>query len=163
MLPSEILDCLNDFIKTHAVKIISLGKVNSFKISPFEVQEISALSETGTVFLAIGDGVIDETCTTFREFQQKNTRLLYITIGCKKNDSLKESVVSGFLSEDDIVLKKINYLFKKRLHKGGIARNPETGTSVEVPSHYYSDGAQHFEKNGGRLVAFAGNTIYSVI
>jgi hypothetical protein len=163
MLPLEILRCIEEFPLRNIIRITTLGDIGQFKVSHYVAEDILARSKDETVFLAIGITDIVNQFSNQSDFMRNNPGLLYVDIGFFKKDSLKESGISGYISEESKELMGLIKFFKRRLKKGGRAINPETGSSVSVPSHYYSEGAYAFEKNGGKLLALAGTSLYSVI
>lgn len=162
MLPYEILRCLDEYPFRNKLEIKALGSVGRFEVIEFNKEKVLEKTKYETFFLAVGSSKINSGYKSQSDFMKNNPGLLYIDIGYIKNDSLKESGITGFIFEEEKELSGLVSFFKKRLKKGCYAVNPETGESVKIASHYYSDDALLFEENGGKLLALAGSNIYSV-
>jgi hypothetical protein len=161
-LPEEITLILNEIVNKKELYISCLGTVNNFSVSNYLDSIALELVKKETVFIALQLRNPDFACNNRKDFDIKNKGALYITLGFKKENELRESIISGYLCEDSKKLESVLAYFKKKLHKGCIVINPETNASAKVSNHYYSDGAVAFEKTHGTLLAFAGGNIYSV-
>lgn len=92
------------------------------------------------------------------EFTQLNNDCLYVSIGQRVDDGLRESAVGGDTNDAETLRAWRSVLRDARsiMHAGAIARNPGTDATQEMPRHLYTDGAHKLAESGVKMLAAAG-------
>jgi len=108
--------------------------------------------------LALTDVPPDLSATSAHDFAVKNPRALFLLVGLRSDEGLRESALGGMT--EDIALAKIwrrvVRAAKTHMHRGATVSNPQTGAAARAPDHLHTPGAHTLAADGVRMLAIAG-------
>jgi hypothetical protein len=112
--------------------------------------------------IAISINKTDLVFNSYNDFLKKNENLIIFWLGKKSNLFLKESIINGLFSDEEIL--KIWSLFikklKKQLRKGCWIKNTMNGEKSYYKNQMYSTGAYNLFKDNIKMLPIAGWTEY---
>ena len=161
IIPEETIELLSSWISSTLCKVaaITFPPYVVREIQGQEVQDYVLQEDCCTIALALGD-----LWTGFKsivEFIQRHSNLIAYELGKVKGNVLEESSVTAITRDDDRDIESFMKRVKKMTFAGALAINENSGNSVFVRSHRFSEGAMRFEERGGKLLALGGGTIFS--
>jgi hypothetical protein len=102
----------------------------------------------------------DPAATSAQDFVARNTGCMYLSIGRRLEDAMRESALDGVTDDHDTLRlwRRVVRQAKSEMHKGATIRNPFTGDEARSASHLHTPGAHALAANGVRMLAAAGAT-----
>ena len=105
----------------------------------------------------------DVTATSAHEFAARNADCLFLMIGGRSEEGVRESALGG-VSEDPELLRTWRSLVRRAgaaMHSGATVRNPMSDRETRKPAHLHSPGAHELARNGVPMLASAGWNEYT--
>jgi hypothetical protein len=104
----------------------------------------------------------DVTARSAHEFVTRNSECMYLSIGGRSDDGVRESALSGVTEHQETLRlwRRMAREAKSGMHKGATIRNPFTGDTVRAASHLHTPGAHELAAGGVRMLAAAGAAEY---
>jgi hypothetical protein len=104
----------------------------------------------------------DPGATSAQDFLARNTGCMYLSVGPRQGDAVRESALGGVTDDQDTLRlwRRVVRQAKSEMHKGATIRNPFTGDEERSASHLYTQGAHALAANGVRMLAAAGAIEY---
>lgn len=158
--PKEILSFTYKMIEEYSLKVVASTISPTFE---FKIIEQSNFWEneaylSSSRFVILSNQFTDELSNNYDIFLSQNTDNLIIQLGECTGEYFKESTI-GTRSQDAEKLKiwkSIIKQFKKEMHTGVWAVNPNTKAKSQCKNNYFSEGALTAFKSGIVMKAFAG-------
>jgi hypothetical protein len=104
----------------------------------------------------------DPAATSAQDFLARNTGCMYLSIGPREDDTVRESALGGVTDDQDTLRlwRRVVRQAKAEMHKGATIRNPFTGDEERSASHLHTQGAHALAAHGIRMLAAAGSIEY---
>lgn len=117
------------------------------------VEELSRIDR-----LALCRGTPGLTAATAHEFVSRNPSCLFLSIGPRDEDGLRESALGGVTEEKETlrIWRELIRNAESSMHTGATVRNPALNGAERVPKHLHTPGAHELAANGVPMLAAAG-------
>lgn len=108
--------------------------------------------------VALCRGTPDLTATTAHEFAGRNTGSLFLSLEKALEGGLRESAVAGSSDDPETlrIWRAVVRQVKSGMHKGAVARNPQSGAEIRLPNHLHTSGAHALALQGLPMLAGGG-------
>lgn len=100
----------------------------------------------------------DLTAVAAHEFVTRNPNCLFVSIGSRDADGLRESALGGDCDDPETLRRwrdLIRYA-KSAMHQGATISNPVSGVREPRPGHLHTAGAHQLAASGVKMLAAAG-------
>lgn len=100
----------------------------------------------------------DLTATTAHEFVSRNAGSLFLSIGPRDQEGLRESALGGVTEEQETlrIWRELIRNAKSAMHTGATVWNPESNDEARLPKHLHTPGAHELAASGVRILPAAG-------
>lgn len=114
------------------------------------------LDRADRVSLCRGDP--DLGVATAHEFVSQNPGCLFLSVGPRDDEGLRESALGGATDNPETLLtwRSVIRQAKSEMHKGAVVRSPNSASAEPVPSHLHTPGAHSLAEQGIKMLAAAG-------
>lgn len=120
---------------------------------------VSRVDDIGSIDrIALVNGPVDTTATSAHEFASRNADCLFVSIGKRTDERLRESAVAGVTDEKEL-LRAWRALFRQArssMHAGATARDPWSHRVSRWPRHLHTPGAHNLAAQGLPMLPAAG-------
>jgi hypothetical protein len=137
---------LEHFFPTYRVTSVDTNQITD--VSPFGETNRVALCQTRP----------DVTVRSAHEFVTRNPSCLFVSIGTRSKDGLRESALAGATQDPETsrLWQAIFRAAESSMHIGATVRNPLSGATERLPLHRHTTGAHQLAEQGTRMLAAAG-------
>lgn len=92
------------------------------------------------------------------QFASLNAGCLFVSVGPRTEDALRESAVGGVTDEPELLRtwRAVIQKARKSMAAGAVARDPGSGATSDLPRHPYTEGARRLADDGVRMLPAAG-------
>ncbi len=100
----------------------------------------------------------DLAAQTAHEFVTRNPGCLFLSIGPREEDGLRESALGGSADDQETLQKwrEVIRQAKSVMHTGATVRNPASGAEERAPKHLHTPGAHELAAQTVPMLAAAG-------
>jgi hypothetical protein len=158
--PDEALGLATQWARDHDLTVVAEQFFPDYQAVAVPGGEVSGmggkLTRVDRVALCRRDP--DLAATAAHEFVSRNPGCLFLSIGPRDDDGLRESALGGATDDDDTLRawRRIVKQAKAGMHQGAAVRNPHSGVAQRVPKHLHTPGAHELAEQGVTMLAAAG-------